>query len=272
MIKVPFAIIGGSSTNSISFPDDLDDDSIIIILKDKIFETPFGDSPPLTVFEISTESGTKNVVSCRMHGWMSDRTRRDSSKQIFWVFREMGVKKIIAEGGVGAIDMEMEPGAIFIPDDYIDFSARKDVNLAHDHLLIMRDPVCSTLRDIAISHIDSRKTMIFPKGVYAVTDGRHFESVAEVKMLGMLGAHAVGQSFTPEVYLAREIGACYLGLYLVVNYAEGVLPEWDYAKFKDLYYNESKNIGNILLNTIKSLDMTSDECACASLRVETLLS
>lgn len=47
-------------------------------------------------------------------------------------------------------------------------------------------------------------------GVYAVTDGRHFESPAEV---AMLKGHAdiVGQSLCPEVYLAREISVCYAG-------------------------------------------------------------
>ena len=46
----------------------------------------------------------------------------------------------------------------------------------------------------------------------ANTDGRHFESPAEI---AMLNGHAdiVGQSICPEVYLAREIGACYAGLY-----------------------------------------------------------
>ena len=272
MIQVPFAIIGGSSTFSINFPDDLNDDSLEVISKDKVYETPFGDSPPLTVFRITTEGAAKDVVTCRMHGWTADRSRRDASKQMFWVFREMGVTKIIAEGGVGAINRDMKPGDIFIPDDYMDQSMRKDVNISNDYLLIMRDPVCPSLREVVLSNIDGTRAPIHKEGVYAVTDGRHFESKAEVRALGILGADAIGQSFAPEVYLAREIGACYLGVYLVVNLAEGIVPEWDYEMFKDLFFKESGNIARILLGTIKSLDASrEDECSCRELRVNTLL-
>jgi 5'-methylthioadenosine phosphorylase len=272
LIKVPLAIIGGSSTFSISFPDDLNDDSLRVVSKDKKYKTPFGESPPLTVFEIQNDE-TRKVVTCKMHGWMSDRSRRDSSRQIFWVFHKMGVKNIIAEGGVGSINKKMKPGSLFIPDDYIDFSTRKDTNLSNDYLLIMRDPVCPVLRKAAVSAIKKKKAYTtFNKGVYAVTDGHHFESRAEVKALGKLGADAVGQSFSPEVYLTREIGACYLGIYLVVNFAEGILPEWDYNTFKDLFYSEPKKIARILIDTAMSSGITAKaKCSCNKLRVKTLL-
>lgn len=261
------AIIGGSSTFSISFPEDLGCPDIRIISKDKVYQTPFGKSPPLTVFMV----GNKRVVTCKMHGWQRDRSRGDSSRQIFWVFRGMGVQKILTEGGVGNIDRKMKPGDIFIPDDYIDFSLRKDVKLGDDCLLIMRDPVCKGLRMNLVKTIKKGSNYkIFPKGVYAVTDGRHFESKAEVTALKRLGANAVGQSFCPEVYLAREIGACFCGIYLVVNFAEGIIPKWDYQKFRSLFYSESKKIGKILLDTIMVLD-EGRKCGCGELRVQTLL-
>lgn len=267
MFPITFAIIGGSSTFSISFPEDLGCPDIKIISKDKIYQTPFGKSPALTVFEI----GGKKAVTCKMHGWQSDRSRGDSSRQIFWVFREMGVRKILAEGGVGSIDKKMKPGDIFIPGDYIDFSMRKDVKLGDDCLLVMRDPVCRNLRKDLVKTIKKESNYkIFQRGVYAVTDGRHFESKAEVAALKRLGADAVGQSFCPEVYLAREIGACFCGIYLVVNFAEGVVPKWDYQKFRGLFYSESKKIGRILVGTIKILD-EGRKCECDNLRVRTLL-
>ena len=46
----------------------------------------------------------------------------------------------------------------------------------------------------------------------------------------MMSGHAdiVGQSIAPEVYLAREIGACYAGLYFTVNYGEGIRKAWSH--------------------------------------------
>ncbi len=271
MPNADFAIIGGSSTFSVSFPEDIGDDNISIISKDEVYPTPFGDSPPMTLFEIAGKA-PKKVITCRMHGWMGDRTRADSSRQIFSVFKEFGVKKVLAEGGVGSIKKSMKPGGIFIPNDYIDFSVRKDVSITNDYLLVMREPVCPVISKSMSSIVKSRdRYTLFETGVYAVTDGRHFESCAEVRALGILGADAIGQSFVPEVYLAREIGACYCGLYLIVNYAEGVVPEWDYHKFKGLFYSEPKNISSILLDTVKSLNADEEKCSCRQLRIETLL-
>ncbi|MEW6087399.1 MAG: MTAP family purine nucleoside phosphorylase [bacterium] len=268
MQNVPFAIIGGSSTFSISFPEGLNDKKIKIISKEKTYLTPFGKSPALTIFKIND----KKVVTCKMHGWQKDCSRGDSSRRIFWVFREMGVKKILAEGGVGSINKKMIPGDIFIPDDYIDFSMRRNINIADDYLLVMRDPVCRNLKKEFIKVLkDGFCYKVFPKGIYAVTDGRHFESRAEIKLLKKFDADAVGQSFCPEVYLAREIGACYCGIYLVVNFAEGVVREWDYEKFRHLFYSESKNIGKILAETIKYLNEDRNTCSCGNLRIKTLL-
>ncbi|MGQ9825704.1 MAG: phosphorylase family protein, partial [Desulfotomaculales bacterium] len=107
-------------------------------------------------------------------------------------------------------------------------------------------------------------------GIYAVTDGRHFESRAEVAMLRMLGADVVGQSMCPEVYLAREIGACYGRLDIVVNYAEGVVEDWSHEELKDIFYSEGERIGRVLLEALGNLDL-AQECRCAGLRYPTLL-
>ena len=138
-------------------------------------------------------------------------------------------------------------------------------------VIIMRDALCPELRKALISatrkHFDGR---IFTRGTYAVTDGRHFESPAEV---AMMQGHAdiVGQSIAPEVYLAREIGACYAGLYFTVNYGEGIRRAWSHEDMKDIFYDDAPMIGEILLDTIRSVDADEKHCECESLRKETLL-
>ena len=102
-----------------------------------------------------------------------------------------------------------------------------------------------------------------------MTDGRHFESPAEISMLK---GHAdiVGQSLAPEVYLAREIGACYANLSFVVNYGEG-LKVWSHAVMKNIFFDDAQLIGNILLDALKNLDADKKSCHCRELRKETLL-
>ena len=110
---------------------------------------------------------------------------------------------------------------------------------------------------------------IFERGIYAVTDGRHFESPAEI---AMLKGHAdiVGQSLAPEVYLAREIGACYANLSFVVNYGEGIF-NWSHEVMKDIFFDDAELIGKILIDAIRNVDVKAKTCHCAELRKETLL-
>jgi len=270
-IKIPktsFAFIGGSSTFAIDFPEELKIPKVRAIGKQS-FKTPFGDSPEFKLFEIDGEL----ALTVRMHGWRPGVKRAGASRQIFWVFEQAGVKNILAEGGVGAIKRDLQLRDFIIPDDYLDFSMRKDVYLSDKYLLIMRDPVCPDLTRI----IAKKSHGIFPekkvnRGVYAVTDGRHFESPAEVRMIEKLGGDVIGQSLCPEVYLAREIGACYAGIYLVVNRAEGIKPYWSHKELKDIFYQEATNVGRIIIEGFREiLREHKKSCQCAKLRKRTLL-
>jgi len=80
----------------------------------------------------------------------------------------------------------------------------------------------------------------------------------------------VGQSLCPEVYLAREIGACYAGIYVVVNYAEGVVKPWDHQELEEIFYTEGYSLGKIIIETLRCLPGSST-CQCRELRKETLL-
>ena len=265
--KADFAVVGGSGTLSSNFPANSESPDVKILEDNLYFDTPYGKSPAFRLFAL----GEKRVLCCRMHGWRSGVTRADASRQVFWTFREAGVKRIISEGGVGTVNHLLDPRDFMIPDDYLDLSVRKDVMLDGRYLLIMRDALCPEMRRSLIASTKKRFSgRVFTRGTYAVTDGRHFESPAEISM--MQGhADIVGQSIAPEVYLAREIGACYAGLYFVVNYGEGVQKEWSHDTMKDIFYNDAPMIGEIILDTSRSVDAQERECECLSLRKETLL-
>ncbi|MBI5207900.1 MAG: MTAP family purine nucleoside phosphorylase [Candidatus Firestonebacteria bacterium] len=272
MISIPnieYAIIGGSSTFSLDFPEIFQSEKLKIIEKNITFRTPFGTSPSFKIFSLYN----KKIITCKMHGWRSGTTRGTASQQIFWVFKEAGVKTIFTEGGVGSINTNLNPRDIVIPHDYIDFSERRTTSLTDDYLLIMRDPFCSILRDTLINAVKYflPERNLSTACIYCNTDGRHFESRAEVKMIENWGASVIGQSICPEVYLAREIDACYAGIYMVVNYAEGIIKDWEYKELKDIFLNEGKNIAIIILKAIENLFSLKRTCKCNELRRITLL-
>jgi 5'-methylthioadenosine phosphorylase len=262
------AFIGGSSTFSINFPEDIHLSGVRTIDR-RTFSTPFGESPEFKVLEINGEP----VLTVRMHGWRAGVSRADASRQIFWVFERAGVDSIFSEGGVGAIREDFKLRHFIIPVDYIDLSLRKDVCLSDRYLLIMRDPICPELSEM----LSDTSAGIFPdrqinRGIYVVTDGRHFESRAEVRMMKSLGGDVIGQSLCPEVYLSREIGACYAGLYLIVNRAEGIGSDWSHRELKNIFYKEAYNVGKIIVESLKQIKQKHRKtCRCSKLRKKTIL-
>ena len=264
--KAEYGIVGGSGTLSSDFPNNIQAEDVEIIADNLRFETPYGESPAMRLFSV----GDKQVLTVKMHGWRSGVSRSDASRQVFWVFREAGVKRILSEGGVGTVNKLLDLRDFIVPDDYLDMSVRKDVMLDGRYLLIMREALCPEMRKTLIEAVSKRfDGRVFIRGTYAVTDGRHFESPAEV---AMLNGHAdiVGQSMCPEVYLAREIGACYAGLYFTVNYGEGI-KVWSHEDMSNIFYDDAVMIGEILLETIRNTSAKDKHCHCQELRKETLL-
>ena len=264
--KAEYGIVGGSGTLSSDFPNNIQAQDVEIVADNLRFETPYGESPAMRLFSV----GDKQVLTVKMHGWRSGVSRSDASRQVFWVFREAGVKRILSEGGVGTVNKLLDLRDFIVPDDYLDMSIRKDVMLDGRYLLIMREALCPEMRKTLIEAVSKRfDGRVFLRGTYAVTDGRHFESPAEV---AMLNGHAdiVGQSMCPEVYLAREIGACYAGLYFTVNYGEGI-KVWSHEDMSNIFYDDAVMIGEILLETIRNISAQDKHCHCQELRKETLL-
>lgn len=267
--QADLAFIGGSGTFDIDFPADLGLGDVDVLEKNLVFATPFGPSPPLNYLLLPRG---RKVITCRMHGWRPGVSRRAASQQIFWAFREAGVKRILAEGGVGTVHPDSRPGELVIPDDYIDLSCRRDTSLTDDYLLIMRDPFCPVLREVLAESAGRLQTSgkVTTEGVYAVTDGRHFESRAEVRALAAMGADVIGQSLAPEVYLAREIGACYAGIHQIVNRAEGIGGDWSHEELSGIFHRRSSFMGSLAVEALKAVPLQID-CGCRDLRKETLL-
>lgn len=270
--QADFCFIGGSSTFSIRVPEDVGIADATVLERKLVFQTPYGESPIFKLFAI----GDRRVLTTKMHGRRLGVAPADASRQVFWVLKQAGVKRIVAEGGAGAINHLLELRDLVLPTDYIDYSLRKDVELGGPHLMVMRDPVCPQQHEILLQtaqqYLEAKgdRRRVFRRGIYGCTDGRHFESRAEVQMMKQNGCDLAGQTMVPEVYLAREIGACYTRVDMVVNYAEGIVEEWRHKDLKDLFYGESHTIAHICLETIRRIPLTKG-CGCDDLKKATLL-
>jgi len=111
-----------------------------------------------------------------------------------------------------------------------------------DHLnLMFRNPLVGTLvagdlrfhdmsepYDRALSallrEIGTSIGLTMREGVYCGLLGPTYETPAEVRMLRVLGADAVGMSTVPEVVVARAMGMRVAGVSCITNLASGVSP------------------------------------------------
>jgi 5'-methylthioadenosine phosphorylase len=261
-------VIGGSGSLDADFPGGLHPDAHVLE-RGLVFETPWGDSPPFTLFEL----GGQRALHVRLHGWRAGVSRGRASRQVFSVFHRAGVRRILSDAGVGSLNHLLDPGDLVVVDDFVDMTTDRDRYgvVAGGHLLIMRDAVCATERQalVAAARRQAPDRRLFTRGTYVVTEGPRFESPAEVRFLQTLG-DVVGQSFSPEVWLARDIGACYAGIYLIVNYGEGVVREWEHEVLAQIFHEDADLMGRILLDALAALP-EDDACRCRELRKPTLL-
>ena len=73
--------------------------------------------------------------------------------------------------------------------------------------------------------VAARRGITLHEGVFAWVLGPQFETPAEIRMLQLLGADAVGMSTVPETIIARHAGMRVLALSLITNMAAGLSDE-----------------------------------------------
>jgi purine-nucleoside phosphorylase len=85
----------------------------------------------------------------------------------------------------------------------------------------MSDAYDTGLRKLA-RQVAKQRGIPLEEGIYAGLLGPNYETPAEVRMLGALGADAVGMSTVVEVIAARARGVRCLGISTVTNAAAGI--------------------------------------------------
>jgi purine-nucleoside phosphorylase len=129
-----------------------------------------------------------------------------------------GCRTIVLTNGCGGLNPAWVPGTPVLIRDHINMTGASPLRGAT--FIDLTDLYSPRLR--ALCHeVDTSLV----EGVYLQFRGPQYETPAEVRMAGILGADLVGMSTTLEAIAAREAGMEILGLSLVTNLAAGMTGE-----------------------------------------------
>jgi len=145
------------------------------------------------------------------------------------VMKLLGIDKFLVTNAAGGINKDFSAGALMLISDHIHFdmdSPLRGHNLDDfgPRFPDMSDAYKKSLREMA-KEAGKALNISLHEGVYAFMGGPSYETPAEVRMAGILGADAVGMSTVPEVIVAAHAGMDILGITCVTNMAAGILDQ-----------------------------------------------
>lgn len=138
----------------------------------------------------------------------------------------LGVKTLFVTNAAGGINENLQPGDLMVIKDHINFSGENPCigeEMSHFGPRFFDMTCAYTPRLIERAKKVFKKNNIkYHEGVYAFMTGPSYETPAEVKMLKILGADAVGMSTVPEVIAAKQMNIEIFGISCITNMAAGI--------------------------------------------------
>ena len=126
------------------------------------------------------------------------------------IMEKLGVKRLLVSNASGSINLNYKKGELMLIDDHINLLgdsplAFHGVEKLGERFVDMSRPYDAKMNKI-LQDSAKNNNIILHKGVYASVLGPQLETRAEYRMLGILGADAVGMSTVPEVIVANHLG------------------------------------------------------------------
>ena len=141
----------------------------------------------------------------------------------------LGAKKLILTNASGGINTGFHPGDLMLITDQIMSGIPNPLIGANVEELGTRFPDMSHVYDPelqeAAKKTAARQGISLREGIYVQCSGPSYETPAEIRMLGALGADAVGMSTVCEAIAARHMGMKVCGISCITNMAAGILDQ-----------------------------------------------
>lgn len=167
--------------------------------------------------------GTTPVAIMQGRAHYYENGNADAMKVPVRTLKAIGCETLILTNAAGSLNRDAGPGSIMLLSDHISFTGVSplfgetgderfvDLSVAYDR--DHRDTFSAIAANMDIPLYD---------GIYMWFCGPHFETPAEIRAAGIMGATAVGMSTVPEVILARHAGLRVGALSIITNLAAGM--------------------------------------------------
>lgn len=189
----------------------------------------------------------------------------DMQQVIFPVrtFGALGIKNLILTNAAGSVQNTFKPGNLMLIRDHINLMGVNPLRGANDERFGARFPDMTEVYDKKFQEIayaeavkiaterfnnkleEENKPFMW-RGIYCGLSGPTYETPAEITMLRLLGADAVGMSTVPEAIAARHQDMKVLGISCITNLAAGMSDE-------PINHKEVMEMGAIVSEIFKEL-------------------
>jgi purine-nucleoside phosphorylase len=137
-----------------------------------------------------------------------------------------GCRSFVLTNAAGAVNDALEPGDLMLLRDHLNCMGWNPLTGPNDDALGPRFTDLTEAYDRALQQ-EAREVarslgVGLREGVYCALSGPTYETPAEIRMLGRLGADAVGMSTVPEVLALRHMGARVLAISCITNKGAGL--------------------------------------------------
>lgn len=229
------------------------------LIERRDIKTDYGVSPTISILEVENRQVAYIPRHSKGHSTPPHMINYRANIEALHL---IGVSDVFATNSVGSLDVDIQPGTLLIPDNFIDFTKNR-VQTFYDDKVVHIDctnPYCEGLRNLLIEGND-----VCPRGIYIATEGPRFETGAEIQFYKSIGGKVVGMTGVPEVVLAREKQMCYASICAVSNYAASISPtNLTVSEVVDAMKMCEENLIELLTSTIKKTDKNRD-CSCKKL-------
>lgn len=137
------------------------------------------------------------------------------------VMKYLGVNKLIVSNASGGVNSNYKVGSIVIIKDHINFMPEHPLRGENDERFGLRFVNMSqpySVEMIAkVKDIAKELNIEIHDGIYLGLQGPTFETLAEYKMVKILGADCVGMSTVPEVIVARHMELETFGVSIITD-------------------------------------------------------